>query len=363
MVDRPVAVRILHPAPGPGAGPLERWVATAKARLAERHRVGFLEAGAADARVVSGPPDETTFGARLRDLVRADRPAGLVILGSGAIPLADGRAYRDLVDAASIDARVALANNRFSADVVAIGCAEALVDLPDLPADNALPRWLAEVAGFQVTDLRRRWRLALDVDGPLDLVLLGNDADIAGIDTTAIRARIDAVRSVAADRRAELVVTGRMSTATLAWLERGAAARVRAVVEERGLRAASGLAQAGGSSTTVRRPSSVLGALLDRDGPEALGRLLAGLGDAAIIDTRVLMAHRLDADEATWPAAEDRFASDLLQPDRIRDPWLRELTAAALAAPIPVLLGGHSLVGPGIRLIAGRVRLPPIPWS
>jgi hypothetical protein len=246
---------------------------------------------------------------------------------------------------------------------VAIGCAEALMDLPDLPADNALPRWLAEVAGFQVTDLRRRWRLALDIDGPLDLVLLGNDADIAGIDTTAIRARIDAVRSVAADRRAELVVTGRMSTATLAWLERGAAARVRAVVEERGLRAASGLAQAGGSSTTVRRPSSVLGALLDRDGPEALGRLLAGLGDAAIIDTRVLMAHRLDADEATWPAAEDRFASDLLQPDRIRDPWLRELTAAALAAPIPVLLGGHSLVGPGIRLIAGRVRLPPIPWS
>ena len=33
------------------------------------------------------------------------------------------------------------------------------------------------------------------------------------------------------------------------------------------------------------------------------------------------------------------------------DPWLRELTASAVAAPIPILLGGHTLVGPGVRLV------------
>ena len=49
--------------------------------------------------------------------------------------------------------------------------------------------------------------------------------------------------------------------------------------------------------------------------------------------------------------AEDRFASDLLLPDRIVDPWLRDLTRSALEAPIPVLLGGHTLVGPGVRLV------------
>ena len=96
--------------------------------------------------------------------------------------------------------------------------------------------------------------------------------------------------------------------------------------------------------------------------PASLGGLLARFGDAAIVDTRVLLAHRLGADETSWPAAEDRFASDLLLPEAVGDPWLRELTASAAAAPIPILLGGHSLVGPGVRLVVGqppRVR----PWT
>jgi hypothetical protein len=154
---------------------------------------------------------------------------------------------------------------------------------------------------------------------------------------------------------------------TLAWLERGIPARVRAIVEERGLRAASRLAQEPGApavrTSAVRPPSSLLGALLEREGPGSLGRLLARLGDAAIVDTRVLLAHRLGADEAAWPATEDRFASDLLLPDRISDRWLRELTMAAIDAPIPVLLGGHALVGSGMRLLLGRGRRPRPAWS
>ena len=94
--------------------------------------------------------------------------------------------------------------------------------------------------------------------------------------------------------------------------------------------------------------------VLDRDGPAALGARLAELGDGALVDSRVLLAHRLGADEAAWPRPEARFASDLLDPTAVDDPWLAALTAAAAGAPIPILLGGHSLVGPGIRLIGPR---------
>ena len=103
-----------------------------------------------------------------------------------------------------------------------------------------------------------------------------------------------------------------------------------------------------------RPPASIIGALIDRDGPESCGLHLARLADAAIVDTRVLLAHRLGADESAWPAAEDRFASDLLLSDQIADPWLRALTTSVAAAAIPILLGGHTLVGPGVRLIMGR---------
>ena len=103
-----------------------------------------------------------------------------------------------------------------------------------------------------------------------------------------------------------------------------------------------------------RAPASLLGALLDWTGPGGLGDILGKLGDAALVDTRVLLAHRLGADESVWPQAEDRFASDLLLPAGVEDPWLRQLTEAARDAPIPVVLGGHSLVGPGIRPLLGR---------
>lgn len=345
----PVVVRILHPLPDSEAGPLVRWVAEERATLAKRQRRGFEDAGAMDVSVVTGSADGRTFGSRLRELLAvggAGGIGGLVVLGSGSIPLATSADRRDFLAAAGADDRQALANDRFSADIVAIARADGLPEIPDLPGDNALPRWLSELAGYEVRDLKRRWRLGVDIDGPQDLVLIGEGDAPPDIQVALLRGRLAAVRQVAEDRHAELLIAGRTSSTTLAWLERHTASRTRALVEERGMRAAA---------TTNRRPvASVLGALLDRDGPESLGDHVARLGDAAIVDTRVLLAHRLGPDEPAWPVPEDRFASDLLLPDLIADPWLRALTASAVAAPIPIVLGGHTLVGPGPRLIMGR---------
>lgn len=354
---QPVAVRILHPSAPTDAGALTRWLADVRARNADLLAARFSSAGATNVQVLAGPSDARPFGARLRDLA-GSLPAGtgLVVLSSGAIPLARHRDIEVLVEAAGSGERRGLANNYYSADVVAVGRAEALRDVPDLPGDNALPRWLDEVAGFAVRDLRRRWRLSVDLDSPLDAVLVDHTRAPDDVDLAQLHDRIAGVRAVAADRRAELVAAGRTSGRTLQWLERTTAARTRAIIEERGLRASSPDAVAGGRAQARRPPRSVLGMLLDDRGPAAFGAILGELGSGAIVDTRVLLAHRLGADEAAWPIPEDRYASDLLLPDRIGDPWLRALTASALAASIPILLGGHSLVGPGIRLLLGRAR-------
>lgn len=335
-------------------GPLEHALIGARAANATRLAELFVAAGATDVRIESGTPDGRSFGDRLGGLVAPlSADAGLVVLGSGAIPLAIRADALALLEAAGSGARRAVANNVYSADVVAIGAAANLASVPQLPSDNALPRWLREQGGYEVTALPRP-RLAMDLDSPLDVVLVrealaSSPIALDGVDTTALREAIEGVRAVSRDPARQLVVAGRSSAAALRWLEVGTASRTRALIEERGLRA---IGLAGGQAA----PRSVLGMVLDARGAASFGNVLAELGDAAAVDTRVLLAHRLGADEASWPAAEDRFASDLLLPDGIADPWLRALTASARDAAIPVVLGGHSVVGPGLRLLLrGRV--------
>jgi hypothetical protein len=355
-VTRVVAL-ILHARAAPGAGPLTAAFDAIRRRNADRQAEGFRRAGADAAVVVAdGPPDPgasgfgSTFGARLRDAAGAERADGIVVLGSGSIPLATATDRRAFVAVAGGPRDRALANNRYSADVIAIAGTDRLRVLPDLASDNGLPRWLAD-SGEAVNDLRSRWRLQVDLDSPLDALLVrpgeANGIDPSGAATAPVLAALERVAAVGGDPRAELVVAGRASAAGLAWLERSTRSRTRALIEERGFRT---------RPDGQRPPRSSLGLLLDRDGPDALGAILAELGDAALVDSRVLLAHRFGTDESAWPAAEDRFASDLLLAERIADPWLARLTRAARDAAIPIVLGGHSLVGPGLRLALGRGR-------
>lgn len=342
-----VVALILHARSGPDAGLLTEAFGAIRLRNGERQAAGFAAAGIDDVRLIDEPPDPRGFGWRVRDVLGATAAEGLVVLGSGSIPLATAADRRAFVAVAAGPTGHALANNRYSADVVAIAGAEPLAALPDLAADNGLPRWLAD-NGFAVDDRRARWRLQMDLDTPLDAILCegtggGSLAALAASTTERIRSTLARIQAVLGDTTRELVVAGRMSAAGLAWLERSTASRTRALIEERGFRTRR-------PDLSQRPTRSSLGLLLDHRGPAALGSILAELGDGALVDTRVLLAHRFGTNEAGWPVAEDRFASDLLLPERIADPWLRALTAAAADAEIPIVLGGHSLVGPGLRL-------------
>jgi hypothetical protein len=134
------------------------------------------------------------------------------------------------------------------------------------------------------------------------------------------------------------VVAGRVGSHAWQYLERQTACRVRLFAEERGMQA-DGRAQEG----SVR---SLLGFYLEEVGPQRLFAALAQLGDAAFIDSRVLLAHL-----GLQPSRADRFLSDLGRWREIAHPFLREFTRAAVEAPIPVLLGGHALVSGGLMAL------------
>jgi hypothetical protein len=348
-----VAVRILHAEASPSAGPLSAGLAAVRHDLAGRLAEAFRSAGADDVAIVRGAADDTPFGARLGGLLDDAGRGGLIIVGSGSLAIARPVDLRPLIVAAALDRPAVVANNRYSADVVAVARARyVLRDVPtDLGSDNALPAWIQDNMGLAVDDLRGRWRLAVDVDTPLDAILVGAAAPSDG---SPVAERLAAVAAVMRDRRAELIVAGRTSARTMRWLERRTACRVRVVVEERGVKAAATARRRAGDDARPkdRPPASVLGALLESIGAVALGTTVGRFADGALIDSRVLFAHRLGADERAWPSEEDRFASDLLLVDRVADPWLKVLTSAAVAAPVPVVLGGHTLVGPGVRLVA-----------
>jgi hypothetical protein len=356
----PAAVRILHLEPDQDTGELTRLLARARSAVAEDLVERWVRVGAEDVDVRAGSLDTRSFGERIRALA-AELPqgAGLVVLGSGSIPLATDADLGALLEVAASGERRALTNNRFSSDVVAVGEAAILAAVPDLAADNALPRWLAS-QGVTIDELPGRWRLGLDLDSPLDLELLRRHPACPGALARLARSMahrldraseaLDELAALAGNPRAELLVSGRISATMLRRLESATACRIRAYVEERGLRASADI---GDGRPAQRPPASALGLLLDRDGPGEIGMLVDRLADGALIDTRVLLAHRHGPDERAWPSSEDRFASDLLLADRVRDPWLQQLTLHAWSHRIPIALGAHSLVGPGLPLALG----------
>jgi hypothetical protein len=298
------------------------------------------------------------FASAARDaLSRASgRVDAIGYAGAGALALLPDAALDELL--APIAGEV-VANNRFSADafVVAGDTAAALAALEASGSDNGAVRALEE-AGFRSRDLADALS-RFDVDTPLDLALLRLatrlptarrlDRRIAAfLDMASLPGgrslevpHAEALGAVMRDRDAELVVAGRIPSAAWAYLERETACRVRCFVEERGMRSARG-----------HRPRSLLARWARERGAASLVDELSRLGDAVILDTRVLMAALTgSADAAAWPPAEERFASDFGDAGRVSTPWLAELTGAARAASVPVLCGGHALVSDGLRIL------------
>jgi hypothetical protein len=288
---------------------------------------------------------------------RGDGVDAIGYAGGGSLALIGEQSLDELLSAVPGEV---VANNRFSADafVVAGDLQRALAALETCDTDNAAIRCL-EAAGFRQRDLSGAPWSRFDVDTPLDLALLrlatrlpqarALDRSVGGFLEMAVlpgdrRLEIPGLERLGAvirDREAQLVVAGRIPSSAWGYLETQAACRVRCFVEERGMRSALG-----------GRPRSLLADWAARLGAGDLLRELASLGDAVVLDTRVLMAALAGSpDAAAWPPDEERFASDFLDTERVATPWLTELTDAAATSPVPVLLGGHALISDGLHIL------------
>lgn len=288
------------------------------------------------------PPDKVFhFGQHLRHLVAKYRIEHLFYMGGGSGALLSVDEMTDIVSRLQSADKALITNNFYSTDFAAFTPASVLERIEPPAIDNDLGWVLAEKGGLPNESLVKRASTQFDVDTPTDLMIMTAHPGV-GRHTRAFldnlqwdTSHIERALNRLVDREAEVLVAGRVSAAVWEYLERETACRVRVFAEERGMRASG--RQARGEAR------SLLGYYYQQVGPLRFFETLAELGQAVFLDSRVLFAHL-----GVWPPAGDRYNSDLRRPQHITDAVVREFTQAAMSAPVPVVLGGHSLVAGGM---------------
>jgi len=284
------------------------------------------------------------FGRRLAEVVRErgiDRP---VYAGAGGVPLLRGSDIAAVARHLAEADHVVVANNYFSADLVAFTPGRALERI-DLPAsDNFLARLLHDQAGLESSPLPRSSATQFNIDSPADLAILkvaGGAGPRLGRYLEELDLDVEPYRRLLrllVDPKAEVLLAGRVGSQVWSYLEKETACRMRVFSEERGMQAAG--------RDSSREARSLLAFHLREVGCRRFFAELAELSDAACIDTRPMLSHL-----GVQASRADRFWSDLGRPEQIEEPFLREFTQAAREAPLPVVLGGHSLVSGGLMLL------------
>lgn len=267
--------------------------------------------------------------------------ANVIYFGGGACPLVTEEELYEIGRRLKEEKHLVLTNNPFSADLIAFSPGNAIgrIELPE--ADNPLPMLLHNQAGLRLMQLPRTLGINFDIDTPTDLMVLAVHPGV-GVRTREVLsllplelARFEKAKELLLNREAQALIYGRVGAPLFGYLDEKTRCRLRLISEERGMKS-SGRDERGDVV-------SILGLFWQNTSPHRFFSALADLADVAFLDTRVVFAHLFGRVKRS-----DRFYSDLGLPDKIEDHRVRLFTEAALAAPIPVILGGHSLVTGGL---------------
>lgn len=298
------------------------------------------------------------FGRCLQYVINQGQLDGVIYMGGASCPFLTADEFRQMARDLRQRKNVVFTNNPQSADIVAFTPAQAInvIDLPD--NDNILPTRLRQGAGLERIFLPHSVGVHFDIDTPSDVLVMSLSPRVEKHTRQAIaslnwdNSRLRQALNHLASPESHIFLAGRVNPWTMQHIGMYYRSRLRVISEERGMRA-MGRAERG-------EVHSLLAFMMEQLSPQGLVDYISSIADAAFIDTRIIFAHyRLDLSEG------QRFASDLGWLDSIGHPLVEELTAAAFNAPIPIILGGHSLVAGSmwalvdtLRFADGQVRLP-----
>lgn len=291
---------------------------------------------------VDNPNEPFHFGRRLVELIERYRLSKVFYMGAGAAPLLKKEELEKQVRIIQSKDEIVVTNNLHSSDWAGFSPASILSSFSHrVERDNAIGWVLHREAGLPYEALPPSAASRLDIDTPTDLLILAHipDCGCRLKDELALNkldaSRIEKAIQVMATAGKHIIVAGRVSSSAWTALEQGTLCWVRLFAEERGM-VASGRQKNG-------QARSLLAEYMNQVGIERFFRLLESWSDAVFWDNRVVLAHF-----GLWPSDEDRFASDLGWPREVKEPFLAELTTAALESSIPIVMGGHSLVSGGL---------------
>ena len=282
-------------------------------------------------------PRDFHFGDELKKLVLERRLKRVFYLSGAGCPLITLPELEGICRKLGSRSSFLYANNIQSADMVAFTVPDNFYEISLDAMDNSLAMTLRDRCGLELELMPQSLGLLFDLDTPADLLVLGA-GPFAGpraralIDSLSLDySRLERAKAVLGESYRDIALIGRVGAPVMERLNERLKLRLRVFSEERGMKALGRLERG--------EVCSLLGFLIEEAGLERFFARLAQVAHCAFIDSRVLFAHQgYDFSD------RERFLSDLGLYGQIDHPWLKTFTRLALQCPIPVLLGGHSLV-------------------
>ncbi len=282
-------------------------------------------------------PGQFHYGKQLQSAIREHSLKRVFCLNGAGSPLISVDELRMVCETLLDRNNLVYTNNTQSVDVIAF-TVPPHIDSIELPAmDNSLALTLRDDLDLEMELMPHSLGLLFDIDTPSDLLVLGSgpfagSRTKAAIDSLKLDySTLDQAKIVLSDEYEDVALIGRVGAPIIGRLNAVLKLRLRVFSEERGMKSLG--------RVEAKEVVSLLGLLIEHAGLEKFFEYLAGMVRCAFIDSRVLMYHYHQ-----YPSDRDRFLSDLGQWEEVKNPWLKEFTRAAVECPIPVILGGHSLV-------------------